>query len=261
VTTTAEIERALISALGTIRDNWAALMVPSGSGGVASKPQPKALYTLADDDERDHDLPPVDVRIDMRREVTLALNSWARVIVDDRNLTHALPLGTDTLGLVALIERHAQWFSGHEAAPDAVDELHSWAGRVKAAATPQRRDWMPLGTCPLEIEQHGEPLGVCGGQVRAYPGHDPRCQKCGTEADVAWWERVMFPDVELSQLVTADELVLVLHRAFGGTPVKPTTIRQWISRKVIEPSGKDDNGRTLFNRAYVVRTLAEKMEA
>jgi hypothetical protein len=60
--------------------------------------------------------------------------------------------------------------------------------------------------------------------------------------------------------VTADELVLVLHRAFGGSPVKPTTIRQWIARGVIESSGKDDQGRTLFNRAYVVRTLAERLE-
>jgi hypothetical protein len=69
----------------------------------------------------------------------------------------------------------------------------------------------------------------------------------------------MFPDAETSTLVTADDLVLVLHRAFGGTPVKPTTIRQWISRKVIESSGKDDQGRTLFNRAYVVRTLSDRL--
>ena len=35
--TTAETERALVSALGTIRDNWQALIEPSGSGGVAMR--------------------------------------------------------------------------------------------------------------------------------------------------------------------------------------------------------------------------------
>jgi hypothetical protein len=268
VTTTAEIESSLLSALSTIRQNWAALLLPSGSGGVASKPQPKALYTLDDDDERDHDLPPIDRRIALRHDVTMALNGWARVIVDDRELIHHLPSGTDTLGLCVLIERHARWLSGHEAGEDAAEELRGWAGKVRAAAVPQRREWMPLGTCPLEVDvlgailahDDGSPL-ICGGQVRAYPGHDPRCHKCGTEADATWWERVMFPDAETSTLVTADELVLVLHRAFGGSPVKPTTIRQWIARGVIKPSGKDDKGRTLFNRSYVVRTLAERQES
>jgi hypothetical protein len=254
VTTTAQTEDALLDALATIRTHWSALMSTGGSGGVASKPQPKSLYTLADDDERDHDLPPVDRRIALRHDVTVCLNGWARVVVEDRELTHALPLGTDTLGLVVLLERHARWFSGHEAAEDAVAEIRAWAGKVRAAAVPQRREWMPIGTCPLEVG------GICGGQVRAYPGHDPKCQKCGTEADVSWWERVMFPDVETSELVTADELVLVLHRAFGGAPVKPSTIRQWIARGVIQASGKDDKGRTLYDRGAVVYAVSRRNE-
>ena len=131
MTTTAETERALISALDTIRQHWAALMVPTGSGGVAAKPQPRALYTHPDDDERDDDLPPIDRRVALRHDVTMALNDWARIIVEDRDLTHRLPLGTDALGLCTLIERHARWFSGHEAAQDAADELHAWAGKVR----------------------------------------------------------------------------------------------------------------------------------
>jgi len=256
----ADIERALLTALGTIHEYWAALVEPGGSGGVASKPVPRSLYTRADDDERDDDLPNLDRRIALRHDVTAVLNSWARVIVDDRQLTHHLPLGHDTIGLVEFLQRWARWFSGHEAAQDATDEIATWAGRVQAAAVPQRRDWMPLGACPREVEIEGV-LAVCGGPVRAHPGREPECQRCGTSAPAAWWERLMFPDAEIATLVTADELVLVLHRAFGGTPVKPTTIRQWISRRVIEPSGQDDKGRTLFNRAYVVRTLAERLGA
>lgn len=262
MTTTAQTEDALLAALATIRKHWDALIATGGSGGVAAKPQPKALYTHDDHDERDDDLPPIDRRISLREEVTSALNGWARIIVEDRSLSHGLPLGTDALGLCTLIERHAAWFSGHEAAQDAVDELHGWAGRVRAAAVPQRREWMPLGKCPLEayVDPAGDPT-ACGGQVRAYPGRDPQCQKCGTEAVASWWERVMFPDAELSEMVTADELVLVLHRAFGGSPVKPSTIRQWIKRGVIESSGNDDKGRTLFSRSAVVYAVSRRQAA
>ena len=254
----AATERALLTALGTIAENWAALVEPSSGGGVASKPVPRSLYTRDDNDERDDDLPNLDRRIALRHDVTAALNSWARVIVDDRELTHHLPLGTDTIGLVEFLQRWARWFSGHEAAQDATDEITIWAGRVRAAAVPEKRDWMPLGKCPLEVEMIGEPLGVCGGSVRAHAGRDPQCQRCGTTQDLALWERAMFPDVETSDLLLEAEIATFVHRAFGGAPVKPSTIRQWVRREVITSAGKDDKGRSLYNRRDVVNALAER---
>jgi len=262
-------ERALLTALGTIAEHWAALVEPSSGGGVASKPVPRSLYTRDDDDERDDDLPNLDRRIALRHDVTAALNSWARVIVDDRELTHHLPLGTDTIGLVEFLQRWARWFSGHEAAQDATDEISTWAGRVRAAAVPEKRDWMPLGKCPLEIEQQaigdledGTPytrgVGPCGGSVRAHAGRDPQCQRCGTTQDLALWERAMFPDVETSDLLLEAEIATFVHRAFGGAPVKPSTIRQWVRREVITSAGKDDKGRSLYNRRDVVNALAER---
>lgn len=253
---TAQIETRILDALRDIRTHWAALLDTAGSSSVAGKPQPKALYTRADDDERADDLPTIDRRVALSYEVTATLNSWARVIVEDMALTHHLPLGTDTLGLVDFIVRWARWFSGHEAAEDCVGELSTVAGQMRAAVAPIRREWMPIGTCPLGVDA-GE---VCGGQVRAYPERDPQCARCGTEAVASWWERVMFPDVELSEMVTADELVLVLHRAFGGSPVKPSTLRQWIKRGVIVASGKDDKGRTLYDRGAVVYAVAKRTQ-
>jgi hypothetical protein len=256
VTSTAEIERALITALDTIRTNWDALVEPGSPGAIASKPTPRRLYTRDDTDERDDDLPPIDRCVAIREDVTASLNGWARIIVEDRNLTHGLPLGTDTLGLCELITRHAEWFSGHEAATYAADELKGWAGRVKAAANPQRREWMPIGTCPLEIDSENGPV-TCAGSVRAYPGRDPQCQKCGTSAVATWWERVMFPDAETSRLVTADEIVTLIHRQFGRV-VKPGTLRVWISRGWIEASGTDDKGRTLYDKGAVVYAYAHR---
>ena len=260
MTELAATERALMTALHTIREHWAALIEPSSSGGVATKPVPRSLYTRDDHDERDDDLPSLDRRIALRHDVTLSLHGWARIIVEDRDLTHHLPLGTDTLGLVGFLERWARWFSGHEAAQDAADELSTWAGRVRAAAVPQRREWMALGSCPLEIEIDGEQV-LCAGQVRAHPGRDPQCQRCGTEAVWAWWERHMFPDVELSEFVTAEELIPLLRRAFGGEPVKASTIRKWQERGYFEKSGADDKGRTLYNRRHVIKAMGERHAA
>ena len=251
----ADIERALMTALGTIAENWDALLAPTSPGSISSTPTPKRLYTHDDTDERDDDLPAIDRRIALRHDVTMSLNSWARLIVDDRQLTHHLPQGGDTIGLIEFLERWARWFSGHEAAQDATDEIRAWAGKVKAAATPQRRDWMALGTCPLETVT--EDFTPCGGQVRAYPGREPECQRCGTSAVASWWERIMFPDAETSRLVTADEVVTLIHRQFGQV-IKPGTVRVWISRGWIEPSGTDEKGRTLYDKGAVVYAYAKR---
>lgn len=257
MTTTADIEAALLSALATIRENWDATLTPTSAGSVAGPSSPKALITHDDHSEATDDLPRIDAVVSLRHEVTLCLNGWARIVVEENDLTHRLPLGNDTLGLVGLLERWARWFSGHEAAQDAADELQGWAAKIRSVASPQRREWVAIGTCPLE-DAGACDGSLCGGQVRAYPDRDPQCQKCGTEAVVSWWERAMFPNAEISDLVTADELVLVLRKAFGGSPVKPSTIRQWISRGVIESSGRDDKGRTLFSREAVIWAVSRR---
>ena len=254
----AATERALMTALNTIKENWDALIAAPSSGGVAAKPAPRSLYTRNDTDDRDDDLPNLDRRIALRHDVTLALNGWAKLIVDERALTHHLPLGTDTIGLVEFLERWARWFSGHEAAGDAADELTTWAGRVRSAVDPARREWALLGECPLEVAIDGIEQGKCGGQVRAYPKRLPQCHRCGTEAVWPWWEKHMFPDIDTAEFVTAEQVVTLMHRAFGGERVKPGTVRQWASRGYFQSTGVDHEGRTLYNRRHVIKAMSER---
>ena len=131
MTSAAQIEDSLLASLATIRAHWSALLLPSsgGMGGIAGSDPVTGL----------------DRRVSLRHEVTLCLNGWARVVVEDRELTARLPLGNDTLGLIVLLERHALWLSSHEAGADAAVEIAEWAREVKRTATPERREWMPLG--------------------------------------------------------------------------------------------------------------------
>jgi hypothetical protein len=69
---------------------------------------------------------------------------------------------------------------------------------------------------------------------------------CGIDAVWSWWEKRMFPDA--TDLVSAEELVGLLYRAFGK-PIKPTTIRQWVSRGLLEPRACAlDTRRSLYDR-------------
>jgi hypothetical protein len=204
MTSTAEIERALITALGTIRDNWAALAesVEGGqsTGGASSTDSVTALDKL----------------ISLRHEVHMALNGWARVIVEDRPVTKEMPDGRDTLGLVDFIERHVQWLSGHEAARDAADELTEWAAKVYGVAAPKVREWVHLGDCPFVV---GDEVAqwFCGGTVRARIGgeHEASCTHCEQSAVVDWWEEVLgidtLPREPVDPQVIADLLSNRLH--------------------------------------------------
>lgn len=244
MTELAATERALLTALNTIREHWDMLTEPSagGSGSGAKSSDPVTS---------------MDRCVSLRHETTLCLNGWARIIVDERELTHHLPLGTDTIGLIEFLERWARWFSGHEAAEDATLEISAFAGQVRNAAAPMRREWVALGACPLEVEVEAE-LTICGGSVRAYPSRDPACQRCGTEAVATWWERAMFPDAEASSLLLEADIATFVHRAFGGSPIKPSTVRQWVKRGVIASSDTDEKGRKLYSREAVVYAISRR---
>lgn len=270
-TETQHLEQRITEALVTIRREWPALRLgpPSSSPGGGAK----SAQITADDHKRGewHVLGDNVVDVDamtrcsaLRRTVTDVLNGWSRVVIEDRPVESALPDGRSAVSMCAFLERHAQWMSGHQAAEDMADEVAGLAQGVTRFTQPQRREWINLGTCPLEVEadtDDGLAMVVCAGQVRAWPRETDadgqvmaRCRRCGIEAVTSWWESRMFDDAELKVMLTAEEVVTFVHRAYGKV-IKSVTVRQWDKRGVIEPAGHDDKGRRLYAREALVWAL------
>jgi len=222
VTSTAQREENIAASCRRIANMWPAMHQAASSGSFAAKPAPKAMITHDDDDEALDDLPRLDVLIDLRASVTAVLNSWARVLVEDRELTVMIPDGHDVPGLARLIERHANWWSGHEAAKDLDTELGQAAHDVSRAVFPHRSSLIPIGAC---IE--------CGETVRARPGSTwVTCRKCGCEGSVSAWLNVL-TDPELLRPTTTTGLVGILRRRLGMR-VTDRTLRRWTIDGLIE---------------------------
>lgn len=270
-TETQHLEQRITDALVTIRREWDAMM-PVGPSAVRYGVGRAAQITADDHAHTGADIDAGTKLVSLRRSAVDTLNGWTRVVMDDRPVTKALPDGRSAPSMCVFLERHAQWMSGHDAAPDMADEVQALAREIKAVTQPQRREWINLGTCPLEIEAEtddGLAMVTCGGQVRAWPRAEDRdgevmarCRRCGIEAVPSWWEARMFDDPELRVLLTAEEVVGFVHRAYGKV-IKAATVRQWDKRGTIEPAGHDDKGRRLYAREALVFALdlQERREA
>lgn len=261
MTSLADQEAQIIADLTTIRELWDHMLptlkaIPLGRlGGGSSRSS-----TTKDVDNGDHNtgVDNLDIVLSDRGDVTAVLQGWARVVVEDFDVTTVIPHGHDLGGMCVFLERWARHMTGHVAADDFADELHVAAVKVLRRARPTRKDWLGIGVCPLKNDETGQ---QCGGNVRAYPDQDAgeswaTCQTCGERAVVSWWERAIFGE-EASSLVTADELRLFVRREFGMT-VKDATFRQWKKRGWIEPSGKDTEGRTLYDKGAVAYALQRR---
>ena len=203
-----------------------------------------------------HEAPmPVSAHIlDTRAMTRSRLASWCLLVIDERDLHTEGLSGLDVPAMCDLLMRHSDWLGDHEAGDVALDEIQTSARELAAIAAPRHKEWMSLGICPLVIEKDGD-MRPCAGTIRAYPTCDPYCDSCGTVAVVSWWERAIFADPELTRLVTAPELVIIIHREFGKV-IKVPTIRKWVERGILQPSGTDLEGRTLFDRGCAAYALA-----
>ena len=255
-----QIEGALTSDLATIQIHWDALLAAATPSGVTIGGGSRGSLITADDHaETDADVDRVTRIVSLRRLITDVLNGWSRVVMEDRPVEVELPNGSDVPGMCAFLIRHAQWFAGHEAAEDAAEEVRRLAGKVSGAVNPQRKDWISLGACPLDVDSEVGPV-KCGGQVRVRPSRDGgaaegRCRKCGVVAVVEWWERVIMP--EASRLITAAEVPEFIRQQFGKKIAAPT-VRKWIERHVITAAGTDEKGRTLYDKGAVAYAIARR---
>jgi hypothetical protein len=208
---------------------------------------------------------PVSVHVlDARRETHMDLAHYARVIYGEVRDINGGEIQTrisddeqgQPLELAAFIDRWAQRLAEEVPieAETCADDLARHARRLKALALPDRRDWMPLGECPVTVADDAGNAVECGTQVRAYPDEDEvhrfvTCPGCGTEDTIQWWMSQIVP--EASDLAHASAVIAcVAMRTMK--PLSHEQLRQWASREVIQRHGKDMKGRTLYSLAAVL---------
>lgn len=239
-----QTEEALIKALDIITECWSETLLPRGGGSLGS---------IGGSGDVDAPMPVSQTVLDVRAQTLASLNGWCRVVMEDRDL-HTFLGRDDAPQLCAFLRRHARWFSGHEAAGDAIEELHGHAVEVRKVARPSRRDWTWIGDCPVTLAHEGEQV-VCGEPVRAYPERPIVCRGCGTEDTVwGWLDRIVGPH----GLVTAEQLIPILRKRLG-IAAQRATIRSWVKRGIIHATGEHDaQGRALFDRVTVMQALTKR---
>lgn len=217
------LEDELLAALDLIRQHWPTLLTPTTRPSTGS-PSTDTLTST----ER---------RILLRQQVDQSLARWCRAIARDRELTTRLPLATDTLGMIVLVERWARWFTAeHADAARAVRQLERLANEVDVTVEPPARDHVYLGPCPFVLPDPKDDtvLWSCRGRILTRIGGDGSayCTGCGQEAVREWWESVLGLTLPY---VTLPGLVPVLHRRLG-LRVGERTLRNWRRDGIITPA-------------------------
>lgn len=256
MTDTWELVGSIRKSLTAIRDHYdATLNGPRragnnvGSSGHKEPPAPISLHIL-----------------DARRDTHSDLAHYARIILMAVSDIEGHAIGTpvdghDPIALTRFIDTWAERLTNADPveAAGCDRDMAKHARELRALALPDRRDWMALGSCPLQVPTDDGDMTCCGGQVRAKldDQQEATCQGCGTVGSVDWWEDRMFDDPELRRTLTAPEVVLFVHRTFGKV-ITEAAVRQWVKRGVIESSGTDDKGRTVFARDALLYALDKR---
>lgn len=259
-----------------ITDHWEGSLsgprVSGDIGGSAGSKEPPAPVSL-------------DI-LDARHEAHGDLAHWARVVLqtvvdgEGHRMDWTLPDDdTQPLALAAFVSHWAERLTAldHLEAELCAEELTKHGRRLKSLALPDRRDWIPIGDCPITVADANGNSVECGHQVRAYDQVQDasvwtsdttdagrkieriqfiRCPGCGHEDTLAWWMSQIVGNPEAKPLVTADELISVVARDLGHI-LTHATIRQWVHRNQIPKAGKDAKGRNLYDHAIVVALIRE----
>lgn len=148
VTETARLEERITTALQTIRSEWDHMLPTTApavrlGGGSRAVGITQSRETTPAADYYDTNTPDVDATtrlVSLRREVAQELNTWCRVILEDKILPSLestnksqreidtflaaiLPNGSDVSAMTVFLERNARWLSGHHGAADAADRI------------------------------------------------------------------------------------------------------------------------------------------
>lgn len=256
------------AALTGITDHYDMALIPATRPPMKlpTKPSPDAKIKYAPKGMKEAPAPTSLHALDARLETSRDLRYWVGFIYDeirDHNGDHIRTLidGDNIPAMCAHINRWADHIVSEF--PDDADNLHDdlrgHASKLRALAYPDRRSYVTLGACPIDIDSPDGPV-KCAGQVRSIEDkngdvEDAQCRKCGTVAVIKWWENAIMPDA--STLVTGSELPEFIREQFGKVILEPT-LRKWIERGVIESAGQDAKGRTLYDKGAVAYALARR---
>jgi hypothetical protein len=168
--------------------------------------------------------PPCDLdAIDARDNATAVIGSWARVVIEDRQLSGRGSLDGESAARLLVI--HLEWLTAQPFADDAATEVADvvhWV-RAKCKDLPEP----PLGKCP-DIDPRGE-SDRCGGPLRWIDGSTAvACARCGStwiDADLPHILRVVAPSTRFP-----------VPRAWVAATygVAPGTLRQWVRRGYVK---------------------------
>jgi len=218
--------------------------------------------------------------IEIRKATRKCLRYWVGFIYDevrdaDNGHIRTIVDGDDIPAMCSHVDRWADILAGQwpGEAEDLRNEARKHGKALKHLAVPERREWMPIGECPVTVADADGNSVPCGHQVRAYDrteedtsvayssgGDKPpglklkriqfiECPGCGTEDTLSWWMSQIVP--EGSDRATASEVIaFVAMRA--GMVLHHEQLRQWASRGFIRRHGKDTKGRTLYSSAAVL---------
>jgi hypothetical protein len=212
-----------------------------------------------------HSPPPISAAIlDARRACHVDLLHFARAVLDVCVDINGDPIRThiDHTSVAALCDFLDTWAFplasiDPQVGGDCARVTARHATKLLATAYPERRDWITIGDCPLDILDPAGERVTCNGQVRAWADRQfVTCPKCGREDTLDWWISHILGNPEAKPLVTTDELISIVARELNRV-LTHDQIRQWATRAKIPRSGRDDKGRVLYDHRIVIALIRE----
>lgn len=263
-----ELVGSIRRSLADIADHYDMALIPATMPAMKlpTTPSPEAKIKYAPKGMKEAPAPTSLDALDARADTSRDLRYWVGFIYDeirDHNDQHIRTL-VDGDNIRSMTEHIARW-ADHvvtqfpDDAHNLNQDLRQHAGKLRSLAYPDRRSYISLGACPLDIDSTEGPV-TCGGDVRSIEDKDgsvteAKCRKCGTVAVIRWWENAIMP--EASHLITGAQVPDFIRAQFGRT-IKAATVRKWIERGVIESAGADQQGRTLYDKGSVAYAIARR---
>lgn len=262
-----ELVGSIRTALTAITDYYDMALIPATRPTIKlpTTPSPDAKIKYAPRGMKEAPAPTSLDALDARRETSNDLRYWVGFIFDeirDHNDDHIRTVVNGD-SIKAMTDHISRW-ADHIVTqfPDDADnlnqEMRKHASKLRGLAYPDRRDWMPIGDCPVTVADAAGNSVQCGAKVRAYAEKQfIECPNCGTNDTLAWWMSQIVP--EGSDLAHADAVIAcVVSRTFQ--PLTHEQLRQWASRDHIKRHGKDTKGRTLYSSSAVLAYATKQIE-